>query len=284
MTVPGAVFVVLGRALLAGGTIEKYIIDNQAYRIIGPTSGANLGTSVAGIGDFNNDDLADLAIGQPGWMSKGRVYVIYSEKLPGEIQLADMMASGEGLVVSGEKLPQLNLQLGLSVGGAGDFNKDGFSDLLVGGAPTLKQAMVVFGGTLATEIDASTLVMTKRGQAITTLDLDGLGTGLGGGLDVNGDTIDDVVFGAPLTMSGRSYVVFGSMADPVPRTVTQLALGMGGYAIAGAGMNSESGASVALVPSVNGDGLADVFVGAPSFDFTNNEGRAYIVYGGMCEG
>lgn len=285
LATPGAVFVVRGSALLSSATIEKYMMDNQAYRIVGAASGSNLGSSVAGIGHFNDDDLADLAIGQPGWMMKGRVYVLYSKKAGGAIQLADTVASGDGLVVTGAKLLQ-GSQLGLTVGAAGDFNMDGHSDLLVGGATALKQAMVVFGGTLATEVDASTLVTMKRGQAITTLNLDGLGAGLGGGLDVNGDKIDDVVFGAPFAMSGQSYVVFGSMADPAPRTVAQLAAGKGGYAIAGAGTNSYAGASVALVPSVNGDGLADVFVGAPQFDVMggDNKGRAYVVYGGKCEG
>lgn len=285
-TTPGAVFVVLGQALMPNATIEQYMTGNQAYRIGGPATGVNLGGSVAGIGDFNKDGFADLAIGQPSWMTKGRVYVLYLKKLPDDIQLGDTMASGEGLVVTGKNFFASSL-LGLTVGGAGDFNMDGYSDLLVGGATLLKQAMVVFGGTLATEVDASTLVAMKRGQVITTLQVDGLGASLGGGHDVNGDMIDDVVLGAPFSgQSGQSYVVFGSMAEPATRTVAQLAAGKGGYAIAGAGTTSESGKSVALVPSVNGDDFADVLVGAPQFDVMggDNKGRAYVVYGGKCGG
>lgn len=82
-------------------------------------------------------------------------------------------------------------------------------NLLVGGATLLKQAMVVFGGTLATEVDASTLVAMKRGQVITTLQVDGLGASLGGGHDVNRDVIDDVVLGAPFGEQQQGSVLFG---------------------------------------------------------------------------
>ena len=96
--------------------------------------------------------------------------------------------------------------------------------------------------------------------------------------------IDDVVFGAPDSgMNGLAYVVFGAKGDPVERKVADLVLGKGGFALAGPGPDTQSGASVTLVPSVNADELAEVFIGAPGHG-VNNEGRAYLVYGGKCEG
>ena len=111
-----------------------------------------------------------------------------------------------------------------------------------------------------------------------------IGSAVGGGGDVNGDLIDDVVFGAPDSgMNGLAYVVFGAKGDPVERKVADLVLGKGGFALAGPGPDTQTGASVTLVPSVNADELAEVFIGAPGHG-VNNEGRAYLVYGGKCEG
>jgi len=113
---------------------------------------------------------------------------------------------------------------------------------------------------------------------------DMIGPAVGGGGDVNGDLIDDVVFGAPNSgMNGMGYVVFGAKGDPVERKVADLVLGKGGFALAGPGPDTQTGTSVTLVPSVNADELADVFIGVPGYD-GNNEGRAYLVYGGKCEG
>ena len=125
---------------------------------------------------------------------------------------------------------------GYAVWGTGDFNGDGYSDILVGadnygGAGA---AYVIFG-------KAAAFAATINLNALTGADgfrMDGLGAGYYTGtsvhsaFDVNGDGFDDLIIGAdyadPLgrTDAGSVYVVFGtdaamtatgSEAKPLPR-------------------------------------------------------------------
>jgi len=102
--------------------------------------------------------------------------------------------------------------------------------------------------------------------------------------DVNGDGIADVIVGAlgadnnGRIASGSAYVIFGRAS---PGTVNLADLGSGGFRIDGAAAGDEAGTSVAGVGDVNGDGRADVIVGAY---LAGNNGRAgsgsaYVVFG-----
>jgi hypothetical protein len=96
------------------------------------------------------------------------------------------------------------------------------------------------------------------------------GCALGGGDDVTGDGLADVVVGAPGAYAGegRAYLYAGSSAglDPTPRAV-----------LSGAGGNF--GRAVATLRDVNGDGHADVVVGAPAVP-PADLGRVYTFFGG----
>src|SRR3954454_22317977 len=99
--------------------------------------------------------------------------------------------------------------------------------------------------------------------------------------DVNGDGIDDALVGAYLAgrrHSGSAYVVFGSRSS---RRVDLRRLGSHGFGIRGPGKDAYAGYSVAGGRDVNGDGLADVVVGAPRLgvSFENYGGGAFVVFG-----
>ena len=78
---------------------------------------------------------------------------------------------------------------------------------------------------------------------------------------------------------GRSYVVFGG---PAVGDLGVLALanlnGKTGFKLNGESTGDWSGNSVSGLGDVNGDGVADLFVGAPGR--ANNTGRSYMVFGG----
>ena len=282
----GAVFVVYGSNMLADGAIDAFVGNGRAYRISGPTMHDNFGLTVAGAGDFNGDKRRDLLVGQPSWAKgMGRAWVIYTPPMPTSFQLATTPDAATALALTGTK--QLTDYIGKAVAGAGDFNGDGFADALISGGEGLKQTLVVYGGKYGGEIAAATLVDDKHGSVITTAGNDVFGPAIAGGRDVNGDHIDDLLLGAPGSgMNGAAYVAFGAEGDPFTRTVAELSAGQGGFAVAGPTLASLAGASVALIPSVNADELADLFIGATSFDIkpASDEGRAYVVHGGACEG
>ena len=106
--------------------------------------------------------------------------------------------------------------------------------------------------------------------------------------DVNGEGFDDVIIGAPNTdpnsnsASGSSYVVFGKAGTTTVNLVDVAgsAAGSGGFVINGVVNSYMSGRSVSGAGDINGDGLADLLVGA----YQNDEGgtyrgSSYVVFG-----
>lgn len=283
----GSAFVVYGMVGLHKGNVQQdYVTLGKAIRIDGPNAGVSFGNSVAGVGDFNKDGRRDLAVGQSAWSAgRGRAYVLYTPANPASFQLETDPNPLVGLAMAGSV--QAFDYIGTTVAGAGDFNDDGYADVIVGTGASLRKVLVVYGGVYGGASTADMLVMTNNVSVIGTPGPGFVGPAVAGGRDVNGDGVDDVVIGANDSgPGGEVYVAFGTAKGvPVaPRTVADLIAGKGGFAIAGAGMTGKAGASVALVPSVNDDELADVLIGAPGFDVTrsNNEGRAYVLHGGDC--
>jgi len=110
--------------------------------------------------------------------------------------------------------------------------------------------------------------------------------------DVNHDGFDDMIIGAPLgsaggAFSGQAYVVYGKASgfgtlDASGQRVVDLAnLASGnGFAIRGATAGDQAGWSVASAGDVNGDGTADLIVGAPrNSDPGLYAGEAYVLFG-----
>jgi chitodextrinase len=151
---------------------------------------------------------------------------------------------------------------------AGDVDGDGFDDLIIGSWASdgngrdVGRAYVFRGGAHPSSFPALTL----NGQSTD----DNFGTSVGGGADVNGDGYDDVVVGAWMndaaqTDAGRAYIYFGgpSMDATADVILTGEPIPSGWF-----------GVSVAMAGDMNGDGFADVIVGAAG------AGRAYVYFGG----
>lgn len=183
-------------------------------------------------------------------------------------------ARGAAVVDTVFQLPgrQLNEWFGVYVRGAGDVNRDGYDDLVVGayandgGGFDGGRADLYYGGP---EPDA-TPDLTVYGRA-----WDYLGTAVGGG-DVNGDGYSDVLVASPaddgsFMNAGAVFVYFGSASiDTVPDVVLR-----------GEGSENYFGQSAAVVEDQNGDGDRDIVVGAWKNSAAGTEaGRAYLYYGG----
>lgn len=177
---------------------------------------------------------------------------------------------------------------GRSVSGAGDVNGDGRADVIVGahqadnnGRNLSGSVYVVFGQSTPTTVDLAALGgFGFRIDGAAAGDQAGLsvaGTG-----DVNGDGLADVLVGAPApfenTATGWAYVVFGKSSTAA---VDLAALGDAGFRIDGSEVGAGAGTGVSGAGDQNGDGRADVIVGAPGADNkgVNGTGAAYVVFG-----
>ncbi|WP_174548682.1 FG-GAP repeat protein, partial [Azohydromonas lata] len=80
---------------------------------------------------------------------------------------------------------------------------------------------------------------------------------------------------------GRSFVVFGRSGAASTLELSAVAAGSGGFAINGQYADDYSGCSVSGAGDVNGDGLADVVIGAQyaSPGGLNKAGCSYVVFG-----
>ncbi len=86
--------------------------------------------------------------------------------------------------------------------------------------------------------------------------------------DINGDGNNDLLIGAfgyPASGGkGRSYVVFGGAGVGSSGNILLSSLnGTNGFKLDGENNNDESGLSVSAAGDINGDGHADLLIGAP---------------------
>lgn len=142
--------------------------------------------------------------------------------------------------------------LGAAVDRAGDVNGDGHDDLLVG-APGLELARLYLGGIDGLDAAAIELVSPAGG--------DRFGASVAGLGDVDGDGYDDVVVGAPWDddqglRAGAAWLYLGGPSGPDPSSPQRIEASRGDA-------GDLFGSDVSSAGDVDGDGLADLVVGAP---------------------
>ena len=103
--------------------------------------------------------------------------------------------------------------------------------------------------------------------------------------DVNGDGFADLIVGAYSadpngSHSGASYVVFGKASGFAANIDLSSLDGTNGFKLSGEAADDRSGCSVASAGDVNGDGFADLIVGARVADpHGSYSGASYVVFG-----
>ena len=259
-----------GQIYILAGTVTGNTLPVAAhYGGLNPND--EFGQTACAAGDVNGDGFGDLLVGEPGYdngqTNEGRVLLYLGQaSQPGNAQF--FVKNGQASSNYGWSLSQ------------GDFNGDGFSDLAVGD-PTYDDTqsdqgeVEVFYGR-ASGYAASPDWIVKGTHA------DGrLGTSVANAGDVDNDGCDDLVIGEPgfgdggHPLEGAAYLYRGGRTGLAGSPAWNIASGVTnaffGFAVAGAG-------------DVNGDGYADVLVGAPDYSHGSDIGGQVSVYFGSAAG
>ena len=224
---------------------------------------------VGAAGDVNGDGYSDVIVGGTAG----------TERDPTRARCARTWGAPTGRARprrGARRRAQAVLELRLVVAGAGDVNADGFSDVIVGahefdlGGVNDGAVFIYHGGAggLSTSIAQSFGGGQNNGWC---------GYSVTGAGDVNGDGYADVAFGCPSfsdpqSLEGKVLVCPGSATGihgPCWNLQANQAGALFGWSVAGVG-------------DVNGDGAADVIMGAPNGDAAEvDQGTAYIAYGAI---
>lgn len=241
-----------------------------AAQIQAGQSDADVGYSVSDAGDVNGDGYGDVIVGAPfydnGQVNEGVAFLGYGG--------ANGIINNLTLI----EQSQANAHFGYSVSGAGDTNGDGYDDVIIGanlydviGGSDAGSAFVFYGSASGIQLAVKNSVYIPQAGAHS-------GNSVSGAGDVNGDGFDDVLVGAPFydhdqNNEGGAIVSLGSANGIANGPGTVLEVNQA---------TAEFGNAVSAAGDVNGDGFADIIVGAHHFENNPNtpdEGAVFIYHG-----
>lgn len=270
-------------------TLDLNTLDGTNGVILqGANIGDATGHSVSGLGDVNGDGMSDMLIGANdatyhcSFVSDycGQVYIIFGRN-GGWSSTLDLnsISFTMGVVIVGQYYED---HLGDAVSKLGDINGDGISDILLGvpqgGGSNDGEVYIIFGRSgswypaileLGTLISNSDVVVLSGGDStLPGYSVSELG-------DVNGDGITDMLIGSPGESGATgAYIIFGKNGT-WPSTVDLNTLDMS-TGVTLRGSYTYTGYSVSALGDVDGDGVSDMLIGAPS---NVDVGKIFVIFG-----
>ncbi len=190
-----------------------------------------------------------------------------------------------------------------NISAAGDVNGDGYKDFLIGNSGSGEaqgEVKLILGGTRFNPLDQAEpqlfdLVNADATYYSNTFDSAHIGYSLGRAGDINGDGLDDIFFSAFGfdSLRGAAFLIYGRTVfdgEMVALTYADAVLyGVRREMTDGRIIYDNAGMALNGAGDFNGDGHADLLVGAPGFlapdTFTPplGAGRVYAVPGGSSE-
>jgi hypothetical protein len=257
------------------GTICLYMSSAEAYYYVNTSAqDAALGPVAYG-GDTDSDGLSDILVGAPG-MSTTQPGQGFAELLLGD--RSDMVELGAYWL--GDSPYDA---VGSSLGRAGDLDGDGFDDVVIAGTGypaggDQGAAWIVMG---QSRWDGGQHELSDADHQLVGADRGDLaGYAIAGGEDFDADGYDDLVVGDPGAGSGAGAVYLWSgdysWGDWGRHGSIEAADGV----LQGEAARDGAGYSLDLLEDFDGDGAADLLVGAPYHsDNASLQGAAYLLLG-----
>lgn len=281
----GAVWVIY---LLANGNVWAY------QKITGAlTAGDLFGSSLASIGDLDDDGTPDLAVGAPrdddGNPDAGAIWILFMNP-DGSVKNNAKISETQGGFV-GNNL-DADDWFGCSVTGIGDLDGDAVEDIAVGvprddDGGVDRGAVWLFNLTTAGAVSRARKISSTQGGFLGLLDnSDQFGFSLGTTGDIDGDSISELFVGANLDDDGNANAgaVWFLTLDPTrPPNATvkafqKISQTQGGF---GGGLqpSAQFGAAVNSLGDLDGNGIPELGVGTPFHNFNwTDDGAFWIVH------
>ncbi len=234
---------------------------------------SHYGWTVSLAGDVNGDGYGDVIVGAPqydnGEANEGRAFLYLGR------------STGLASTPAWQWEPdEPAAQFGSSVATAGDYNGDGYADVIAG-APALDPlygpsdagcALIFAGSQIGLSPDPWKRIAGEQTGS-------GFGRVVATAGDMNGDGLSDVIIGAPTYggSDGKATVYRGWWQTPLTN-------GPPSWTAEGNQAECYFGVTLAAAGDINGDGYGDVIVGAPLYDSGQTDEGSVFVYLGSDDG
>ncbi len=272
------------------GTVKSFqkISDTEGSFTASLDNSDHFGLSVSALGDLDGDGVGDLAVGayldDDGGTDRGAVYVLFMQT-DGTVKsfqkISDTAGSFTGTLDDGDLF-------GVSVAALGDLDGDGVIDLAVGadydddGGADRGAVYVLFMQTDGT-VKSFQKISDTEGSFTATLDnIDYFGRSLAALGDLDGDGVADLAVGACADDDGgydhgAVYVLF-MKTDGTVKSFQKISDTEGNFT-ATLSYSNTIGTSVSALGDLDGDGVADLAMGAPEDDDGGQDrGSVYILF------
>jgi hypothetical protein len=260
----GAVYVVTAATSSADLSASGLLLTGVVAGDAAGTAVARLADGAVAVGARSNDD---------GGADAGAVYILDGGQT-GTLSLSSADAELTG--AAGD-------QAGGALAGGGDGDDDGTVDLLVGAARNDDGGTNAGAAFLVDGASSSGALSGALAEIIGEDPYDYAGISMAFLGDVDGDGADDVAVGASgndaaASGAGAAYLLYGPLSGSRDLSTADARL-------TGTATSDEAGTAVAGGYDLDGDGLADLVVGAPGDDTgETNAGAAYAFFGAPSSG